>query len=140
MDSSPEEAEPEPLPSFTDWELERWARLCKLRDEGRCVYCQGGYNIWRLQVHHIWPKSLFPELALRLDNGVSLCMACHMHLIHGGDSFDDVDRTPMLGSRWYFHHFNLERYTAHQRLEEFHRANQEKVYSRKRRAVLGLSS
>ena len=58
-----------------------WRRLRLLalqRDHYLCQHCLGK-NIIRkaTEVHHIKPRSEHPELALDLDNLVSLCWDCH---------------------------------------------------------------
>ena len=74
-----------------DYELTRWSRRIRIRDGGRCLVCRGQFDIWRLQAHHIYPKSLYPEKALDLGNGVSCCTGCHMGHVHRGNSFKDTD-------------------------------------------------
>lgn len=56
-----------------------WAKTIKKLDNNMCKLCDSTKN---LHAHHIYPKSLFPELALDLDNGVTLCHDCHWG-IHG---------------------------------------------------------
>jgi len=51
---------------------------------GECAAC-GSKD--ELQVHHIKPFHLHPELELKLDNLVTLCMSeydCHLSIGHGG--------------------------------------------------------
>jgi hypothetical protein len=43
----------------------------------------------RLQVHHVWPKSLYPDKAYDLDNGIVLCASCHNGIVHAENSFSD---------------------------------------------------
>lgn len=93
----------------TEYELSKWSRLIRLREEGKCAMCQGGFSIWRLQAHHIRPKSLYPDLALLPENGIALCVGCHMHIVHGGNSFVDV--TPE-GGRWRFFVPAFDRYVG----------------------------
>jgi hypothetical protein len=60
----------------------------------------------KLQAHHIRPKSLYPEKAYLLDNGICLCILCHMHLVHGGNSFIDV----VTVHQWRFFVPSFDRY------------------------------
>jgi hypothetical protein len=50
----------------------RWAREVKQRDSGRCIVCGDR----RVEAAHIVPRSYTP-LRHHLDNGVTLCHACH---------------------------------------------------------------
>lgn len=74
----------------TKYELTQWARDVKDADGWTCVLCgqkaDGSY--WnRAEAHHIKPKSLFPELALDITNGITLCRRCHNVAPHRpGDS------------------------------------------------------
>lgn len=59
--------------------LQSWSKTIKKLDNYMCKNCSSKEN---LHSHHIKPKILFPELALDLDNGVTLCKPCH-EKIHG---------------------------------------------------------
>lgn len=52
-----------------------WRKTILLRDNFTCVNCdkRGG----DLEVDHIKPLAVFPELALDLQNGRTLCLDCH---------------------------------------------------------------
>lgn len=71
-------------------DLAKWARDVKEADNWTCVLCgqkaDGCY--WsRPEAHHIKPRSLFPELALDVTNGITLCRRCHNAAPHRpGDS------------------------------------------------------
>lgn len=80
------EKETDPFYWTGAWKRARQAALD--RDHGLCVWCRraGRYRIdrhgrrWPVKadmVHHIKPKKDYPELALELDNLVSLCDGCH---------------------------------------------------------------
>ena len=44
------------------------------RDNYCCLKCGKTVN---LSLHHIFPKSLYPELKTNMDNQVTLCEDCH---------------------------------------------------------------
>lgn len=78
--------ETDPFYSTGAWK--RIRRRALDRDHGYCVWCRraGRKTIDRsgrpvpvraTMVHHIKPRREYPELALTLDNLVSLCDACH---------------------------------------------------------------
>ena len=52
-----------------------WVKACLERDNYTCVFCfqRGG----DLEVDHIKPFALFPELRFAIDNGRTLCADCH---------------------------------------------------------------
>lgn len=50
-----------------------WSKAVRERD-GKCCECG---SIKALNAHHIKRKSTHPELALNLDNGITLCSNCH---------------------------------------------------------------
>ena len=56
---------------------QQWKREIKQRDGDACRAC--GETI-PLHAHHIKPRSKYPELALELDNGITLCGNCHARL------------------------------------------------------------
>lgn len=59
--------------------LRKWADDVKCRDGRKCVVC-GGTK--KLHAHHIKPKKLYPDMALDINNGMTLCSVCHA-LEHG---------------------------------------------------------
>lgn len=74
--------ESDPFYHRAAWKRLRAAAL--QRDQGMCQECmrrlRAGYGIRprrATMVHHIEPVSERPDLALRLDNLVSLCDECH---------------------------------------------------------------
>lgn len=74
--------ESDPFYHKAAWKRLRAAAL--QRDQGMCQECmrrlRAGYGIRprrATMVHHIEPVSERPDLALRLDNLVSLCDECH---------------------------------------------------------------
>jgi hypothetical protein len=61
-------------------EYKQWRRTCLDRDNHKCVVCGDKTYI---QVHHLLRRSEWPELALNVDNGITLCHYCHSGL-HSG--------------------------------------------------------
>lgn len=57
--------------------LMSWSSSIKKLDNNICKNCSSKNN---LHAHHIQPKSLFPKLALELDNGITLCKNCHSEI------------------------------------------------------------
>tara|TARA_R110000868_G_scaffold30713_2_gene113299 strand:- start:11 stop:415 length:405 start_codon:yes stop_codon:yes gene_type:complete len=53
--------------------LRAWSYQVRARDTA-CLYC-GSTN--KLHAHHILSKLKHPEFALFLNNGITLCEACH---------------------------------------------------------------
>ena len=58
--------------------LGAWAFAVIRRDAGRCVCC-GYQKVGRKDIaaHHILSRAKHPELALSINNGVTLCVPCH---------------------------------------------------------------
>jgi 5-methylcytosine-specific restriction endonuclease McrA len=56
-------------------EYKRWRFSVFQRDDFKCTECNKKGKT--LQAHHIKPFSLFPELRLDLNNGITLCLSCH---------------------------------------------------------------
>lgn len=52
--------------------LKAWSKLIQKRDK----VCQICGNVAE-DSHHIFYKSLYPELSLNLNNGIALCLDCH---------------------------------------------------------------
>ena len=61
-------------PIFHRNDLRAWARQVHKQCNYSCAMC--GENK-HLEAHHIIPKILFPEWALIVTNGISLCKSCH---------------------------------------------------------------
>ena len=51
-----------------------WCEDVKVRDINKCVRCG---STERVSAHHIKPWKDFPELRFDVNNGISLCGACH---------------------------------------------------------------
>ena len=64
--------------------LRRWRASVVDRDK-TCVMCDDDRN---LEAHHCRPKSMFPELAYDVANGVLLCYRCHRVIVHGSNTWD----------------------------------------------------
>tara|TARA_B100000809_G_C14724462_1_gene382632 strand:+ start:22 stop:417 length:396 start_codon:yes stop_codon:yes gene_type:complete len=60
-------------------EYKSWRVKVLKRDRFTCQLC--GQIGGRLEVHHIRPKYLFPELTLVIDNGCTLCKYCHQSIV-----------------------------------------------------------
>ena len=58
-------------------DYKQWKDRVKDRDGNACRKCRYDKN---LQVHHIKPFKKYPEFALVLDNGITLCGNCHSRL------------------------------------------------------------
>lgn len=64
----------------------KWKKLRKLtieRDGGYCQRCFKKFNIFNsdnLQVHHIKPRSEYPELVYDSKNLVTVCRRCNLEL------------------------------------------------------------
>lgn len=73
-----------------------WSEEVKRRDGYKCVLCGSPDG---LNAHHIKPVSLYPECRNDLDNGITLCRACHLKK-HGtfngagADNINGIDSDP----------------------------------------------
>jgi len=68
---------------LSSYHLRRWSTLVRVRDEFVCYICSEKIvPRCKSQAHHIYPKSLYPEKAYNLDNGVCVCAECHMPRVH----------------------------------------------------------
>lgn len=66
----------ERCPAWTGGKDRYWKAKAKERDNHTCQEC--GFSEEEIMVvDHILPKSVFPELALELDNLQTLCPNCH---------------------------------------------------------------
>ncbi len=55
-------------------EYKKWRDNIIKRDNNKCSQCGSVEN---LEAHHIKPRSIFPELSLISENGITLCHDCH---------------------------------------------------------------
>jgi len=62
--------------------LLQWSKAVKKRDGYRCIWCG---SIEYLEADHIKRKIQFPELALDISNGRTLCKKCHKKRHKKGD-------------------------------------------------------
>ena len=123
------------MPDFNETGLTKWRRLLLIRDcitldlfpgvvrSAFCPMCCIALPVWRLQAHHIYPKSKYPEFAYSLWNGISLCMNCHMHIVHSGNSFKDVEEL----HHWRFFVPAFRRYNSLVLADDFNSENQTKL-------------
>jgi hypothetical protein len=56
-------------------EYKTWRKRVFERDDYTCRRC--GARGVRLNAHHTKPYALFPELRYCVENGITLCVACH---------------------------------------------------------------
>lgn len=61
--------------NVTQGQLASWSKQVRERDGHICTSCGDTKN---LHAHHIKKKILYPDLALDLDNGTTLCRTCHI--------------------------------------------------------------
>ena len=60
--------------SSTPQTHQEWIRLIRQRDGNRCTQCGSTQD---LAAHHLQSQLDHPELALDLENGITLCHRCH---------------------------------------------------------------
>lgn len=58
---------------YTKMSLKAWGDVIK-HIWNNCIICG---STEKLEAHHVKPKAQFPELALEIDNGITLCKKCH---------------------------------------------------------------
>lgn len=77
-------ARPNPTPTDPFYSSQAWKRIAKrakARDGQRCVCCaKPGTLLDPLTVHHHHDRRTHPELALELDNLVTLRRSCHSRI------------------------------------------------------------
>ena len=73
-------------PTVSTYQLTKWARAVKKRDKHTCQRC--GCISHKNIAHHIKEIKYFPELALDIGNGETLCQPCHIKFHKGGSNGD----------------------------------------------------
>ena len=58
--------------------MTEWSDLVKSQDNYTCQSCGNGEE--EVIAHHIKGRYDYPELALAIDNGQSLCRCCHIRI------------------------------------------------------------
>jgi len=66
-----------------------WRKGVFKRDSYKCRLC-GYQKSGQLVSHHIAPKSLYFNLMLVLNNGITLCKKCHWRVHYGPSLFDSL--------------------------------------------------
>lgn len=61
-----------------------WSEDVKKRDDAKCQICN---TVEDVKSHHIFYKSLYPQLQFLLNNGITLCHKHHME-VHGWNYSD----------------------------------------------------
>jgi len=64
-------------------EYREWRLSVLARDGGACRWCEDGGRKTRvgLEVHHLIPVSVHPDLVFEVDNGITLCRPHHMRTL-----------------------------------------------------------
>lgn len=57
-----------------------WSVAVKTRDNYTCNCCSKKETGSHIHAHHVAPKEYFPETALDVSNGITLCASCHKNL------------------------------------------------------------
>lgn len=104
--------------------VSKWARMVKDIAGNKCVICG---STKKLESHHVMPKSLHPELANDLNNGLCLCHQCHF-FYHGGSYTND--KGPSYYYKNYYSRVDRERLEM---VEDFKRNNIYLVYPARER-------
>ena len=67
-----------------NWSWQRCRRAFLKKTSKECVCC--GYKK-KIQVHHILPRHIRPDLAVDMTNLIALCKDCHFHIGHMNSYF-----------------------------------------------------
>jgi len=64
-----------------------WAYNVRKRDGYKCQLLKPngkkcGYKSKTNKPHHIYPKAEFPLKVFDVNNGITLCQNCHIHIVH----------------------------------------------------------
>ena len=70
---------------LNSYRLRKWRNYVIIRDGFICQHCLNKFPSRELHAHHIYLKSLEPDIAYNLDNGITACRRCHLSVIHSDD-------------------------------------------------------
>ena len=62
--------------------MSAWKKAIKERDSYTCQRCGKLLDSTKLDAHHKMPVWFMDQLKFDIDNGITLCKACH-HALHG---------------------------------------------------------
>jgi hypothetical protein len=74
---------------ISSYRLRKWRAVVLNRDGDRCQMCAVRPGRRRLNAHHIYPKAIYPSIALEPANGITLCARCHRGCVHAENTFND---------------------------------------------------
>ncbi|HNX23820.1 MAG TPA: HNH endonuclease signature motif containing protein [Spirochaetota bacterium] len=101
------------IPGFSDQRSPEWenVRYAYIKDHPVCALCGTAKD---LQIHHIKPFHLYPELELEPENLITLCVSkywgfsCHLIAGHGGNFkyentwiLEDIEKLKVIGNPQY---------------------------------------
>jgi 5-methylcytosine-specific restriction endonuclease McrA len=77
------------------WEYKQWRIAVIKRDDYTCRLC--GSKVERPVAHHIFDFQTYPELRYDVDNGITLCRACHrkIHINKDAETLKSLARITM---------------------------------------------
>ena len=78
---------------YTQNYFRNWGKQVKARDNYTCARCNTVATGNSIHAHHIVPKEFFPETALNISNGITLCQSCHQK-IH-----NNLDKIAIAGTK-----------------------------------------
>ena len=58
-------------------DINEWRDYVLRRDGHKCRKCDSSE---KLEVHHVFQRSLYPDVTLETDNGMTLCHICHHNI------------------------------------------------------------
>lgn len=77
-----------PRANFDYGKLKQWSKKIIKRDFYKCRLCHTSKTKEnRLEAHHIFTKSQYPQFVFHIENGITLCHMCHVKLRYKEDKF-----------------------------------------------------
>lgn len=107
------------LEKLASYSHTKWRRFCRIRDGKKCVLCNCS-DTSRLEVHHCYPKSQYPDYQYALWNGVTLCYGCHRITVHACNTFQLTNWQKFM-PLWV-------EYRNREEIRKFNESFQERVY------------